>query len=306
MSNASYQHLSRVHAPRQERSRRALAAALDAFDELLRERPLGSVTMQEVADRAGLSITSVYARFEGKAALVLALHEQVIAQGLAALEAVLDDEELAGAPLESVVAAVVEGAVGFAHAHAHVFRAVVAAGALAVLLAQYTGYARRVTRRLSFAPEPVQRLFSAQLEALGMPNTILLRVSPDVERDVSRQFAEALKSAEVRKALSRPEGAVELWREKRFEIVLGDAEWISGAFDRVTIHRAAGGCVTRAEILDYKSNRVESESQIEKTAEGYRPQLSLYGRALARILAVPSSAISLRLLFTRPARVYDL
>jgi len=131
-------------------------------------------------------------------------------------------------------------------------------------------------------------------------------VSPDVERDVSRQFAEALESAEVRKALSRPEGRAELWREKRFEIVLGDGEWISGAFDRVIIHRDAGGCVTRAEILDYKSNRVETESQIEKTAEGYRPQLSLYRRALARILAVPSSAISLRLLFTRPARVYDL
>jgi beta-lactamase regulating signal transducer with metallopeptidase domain len=58
----------------------------------------------------------------------------------------------------------------------------VALGALAVLLAQYVGYARRVTRRLAFAPESVQRVFTAQLEALRMPNTILLRVSPDVER----------------------------------------------------------------------------------------------------------------------------
>jgi AcrR family transcriptional regulator len=66
---------------------------------LLRERSLDSVTMQEVADRAGLSITSVYARFDGKDALVLALHERVIAAGLAALEAALDDGEVAGAPL---------------------------------------------------------------------------------------------------------------------------------------------------------------------------------------------------------------
>jgi AcrR family transcriptional regulator len=83
--------------------------------------------MQEVADRSGLSITSVYARFDGKAALVLALHEQVIAEGLAALETALAAGQLAGAPLESVVAAVVEGAVDFARAHAHVFRAVIAA-----------------------------------------------------------------------------------------------------------------------------------------------------------------------------------
>ena len=39
------------------------------------ERPLANVTMQEVADRAGLSITSVYARFDGKNALFLAVVE---------------------------------------------------------------------------------------------------------------------------------------------------------------------------------------------------------------------------------------
>jgi len=124
MANEDFQDLTRVRAPRQQRSRRAFVAALAAFEELLRERPLASVTMQQVADRAGLSITSVYARFDGKAALVLALHEQVIAQGLAALDAVAP----AAAPLESVVAAVVDAAVEFADAHAHVFRAALAAG----------------------------------------------------------------------------------------------------------------------------------------------------------------------------------
>ncbi len=123
MAAATYPESRRVRAPRQERSRRAFSAALAAFEELLRERPLASVTMQEVAGRAGLSVTSVYARFDGKAALVLALHESVIAQALAAL----DDAEAASAPFESAVAAIVEGAVEFAHANAHVFRAVLAA-----------------------------------------------------------------------------------------------------------------------------------------------------------------------------------
>ena len=131
-------------------------------------------------------------------------------------------------------------------------------------------------------------------------------VSPDVERDVSLQFRRAVKSPEVRHALSRPKGQVDLWREKRFEIVLEKGEWVSGAFDRVAILRDGEGRVAGATIFDYKSNRVETDSQIRKTAEGYRPQLSLYGRALSRILAIPRSAITLSLLFTRPGRVFDL
>ena len=78
--------------------------------------------MQEVATAAGLSITSVYARFEGKQALVLALHERVIAEGGAQLEAMLEHQ--ASASVESMVAALVDGLIGFASDHAHVFRAV--------------------------------------------------------------------------------------------------------------------------------------------------------------------------------------
>lgn len=118
---------ARIRAPRQQRSRRAFVAALDAFDALLRERPLASVGMKEVADRAGLAITSVYARFDGKSALVLALHERLIATALERLDRALDDRALLSAPLDRVVAAIVERAVDFADANAHVFRAVLVA-----------------------------------------------------------------------------------------------------------------------------------------------------------------------------------
>ncbi len=89
-------------------------------------RPLSKVTVQEVAKRAGLSITSVYARFDGKDALVLALHERVVGNGGAQLDALLED--IALAPVEDVVAALVDGAIAFSRANAHVFRAVLVAG----------------------------------------------------------------------------------------------------------------------------------------------------------------------------------
>ncbi len=120
--------LSRVPPPQQARSRRAQQAALDAFAALLAERPLSRVTVQEVADLAGLSITSLYARFAGKQALVLALHERVIDEALGQLDAALADDAVTSAPIEEVVAALVGAAITFADAHTHVFRAVLISG----------------------------------------------------------------------------------------------------------------------------------------------------------------------------------
>ncbi len=122
-----YDELHRVRPPRQDRSRRAQRAALDAFEALLAERDPSKVTVQEIADRAGLSITSIYARFDGKSALVLALHERVIGQGMAQLDQFLGQEAVATAPVEDIVADLVDGAVTFADAHAHVFRTVLLA-----------------------------------------------------------------------------------------------------------------------------------------------------------------------------------
>lgn len=125
MASTIYDDLSRIRPPRQERSRRAFESALHAFDELLRERPYAEVGMQEVADRAGLSVTSVYARFDGKASLVLALHERTIAVGLDGLDDALSTGD---SSVERVVRTIVGRAVRFADEHAHVFRAVVASG----------------------------------------------------------------------------------------------------------------------------------------------------------------------------------
>ncbi len=117
----------RIRPARQERSRRALLAALDAFDELLQERPLARVSMDDVARRSGLAITSVYARFDGKAALVLALHERTIASALDLFDTALEDPSMADAPVADVVQQVVESALRFSSERTHVFRAVLAA-----------------------------------------------------------------------------------------------------------------------------------------------------------------------------------
>lgn len=122
--------------------------------------------------------------------------------------------------------------------------------------------------------------------------------------DVLKQFRECLKSSEVWKALARPAGNVELWREKSFEIIL-DGQWISGVFDRVVISKDTSGKPVGAVILDYKSNRdIDTEASIRNKAKQYQPQMELYRLALSEILGLAADRISLDLLFTVPAKIF--
>jgi ATP-dependent helicase/nuclease subunit A len=130
-------------------------------------------------------------------------------------------------------------------------------------------------------------------------------VKEEVRRDVCVQFRAMLQADAVRRALAKPAGRAELWREKAFEIILDGGNWVTGAFDRVTVFRDERGRAVRAAILDYKSDRVDDPRRLDRAAEKYRPQLALYGRALSLILGLPPARIGLQLLFTRPARVVE-
>ena len=127
-----------------------------------------------------------------------------------------------------------------------------------------------------------------------------------VYNDVLAQFRKCLQSTEVRQALARPKGNVELWREKSFEIIM-DAQWVSGIFDRVVITRDASGKPAGAVILDFKSTRnLDTEAIIRNKAGQYQPQMALYRRALSGILGLAEDRIALELLFTVPARIFQL
>ena len=129
--------------------------------------------------------------------------------------------------------------------------------------------------------------------------------SEEMRRRAVEQFRQALASLEVRQVLSRPSGDVLLWREKHFEIVLED-QWITGVFDRATISQDANGKTLRATILDFKSNEITDDSELANAAERYRPQLSLYGKGLSRMLQIDPAQVMLELLFTSVGKVYKI
>lgn len=67
-----------IRKPKQKRSRVTLEKLLAAGVELLRERGYEALSIGELSARAGVSIGSIYQRFEGKEALFAALQERVL------------------------------------------------------------------------------------------------------------------------------------------------------------------------------------------------------------------------------------
>lgn len=102
-----------------------------------------------------------------------------------------------------------------------------------------------------------------------------------------------------REALVRPPDAMDLWRERGFELV-AEGEWISGTFDRVVFLDGPEG--RRAEILDFKTNRRragESESAFAlRLRDTYKGQMEGYRRALAHLSGLPERSILCTLLLT--------
>lgn len=61
--------------PQQQRSREALEAVLEAGQKLLRTDGLASITMQQIAQHADVSVGNIYRIFGNKDALLLAVYE---------------------------------------------------------------------------------------------------------------------------------------------------------------------------------------------------------------------------------------
>jgi len=61
----------------------------------------------------------------------------------------------------------------------------------------------------------------------------------------------------------------------------------------------------RAEIIDFKSDRVGDESSLQQAAKKYEPQMATYRQALAKLTGLAESAIRCSLVFTHPCTVVE-
>ena len=101
--------LSPRKAPRQSRSQATVTAILDATARILVERGFAAASTNAVAERAGVSVGSLYQYFPNKDSLIAALHDRHGRQMSALLDAALLRHR--GASLPEALAGVIESAV---------------------------------------------------------------------------------------------------------------------------------------------------------------------------------------------------
>jgi ATP-dependent exoDNAse (exonuclease V) beta subunit len=127
----------------------------------------------------------------------------------------------------------------------------------------------------------------------------------DLKQQAVVLFRRAMAAPEIRAVLTRPAGRVDLWREKRFEVVAGN-RWVSGAFDRVVVSRDQNGKAMGATVLDFKSDEVADSASLAELARQYRPQMDHYRNALSKMLGLQAAKVALKLVFVQPGKVLEL
>lgn len=116
-------------------------------------------------------------------------------------------------------------------------------------------------------------------------------------------FNRLLTEPEAHRVLAR-QGASECWRERSFAVYDGK-ELLRGCFDRVAVFRDESGQATRAELVDFKTDRVGPEGTGPLVTH-YQPQMRAYRRAIGQLLHLETRAISAKLWFVGTGEVVDV
>lgn len=117
------------------------------------------------------------------------------------------------------------------------------------------------------------------------------------DENVAATLTSCFEDPDIRAYFTRPETPATIWLERAFTYVQGD-QFHNGVFDRVVLHQDQNGKTLRAEIIDFKTDRIHSGNTIEQATESHRPQLEAYRTALSKIIDLDARAIELKLLFT--------
>jgi len=76
-----------------------------------------------------------------------------------------------------------------------------------------------------------------------------------------------------------------------------DGELMNGSFDRVVFGINAKGARIRTQVLDFKTDRIATDTEREERRKYYQPQLDAYIGALHKLLALPLDSIQAELVW---------
>ncbi|MAI67755.1 MAG: hypothetical protein CMJ26_07765 [Phycisphaerae bacterium] len=132
-------------------------------------------------------------------------------------------------------------------------------------------------------------------------------------REAAVSFTKALRSSALQKLLAKPEGNVSVFNEQAFavrvekgtqfaEFTLKEHTDVQGFIDRLVVFYDNEGKPQRAEVIDWKTDSVDS-SEIESKKKHYAPQLASYRFAVSKLFGIPMGKISTSLVFVKKSKI---
>lgn len=181
--------------PRQARSGATVAAILEASAQILEAGGLAAFTTNAVAERAGVSVGTLYQYFGDKTAILLQLARQEFDRALADVGQALQGE--ADPSIEGRVRAMVRAMVhafrGRQRARKAVLQAVLAQGLGAEMMAPITAFIARTGQQVGRGPKPMlaaltpEQTFVLSRSLMGAIRAAVLEEQPFLK---SRAFEE--------------------------------------------------------------------------------------------------------------------
>ena len=143
--------------PRQARAAETVALVLEATAQILEAGGLAGFTTNAVAERAGVSIGTLYQYFADKNAILLALAKQEMQAALAEVGRALqgDIDPAPAGRVRAMVCAIINAFHGRQRARKAVMQAILAQGAVNELLAPVGAFIAAQAARVGHEPQPV-------------------------------------------------------------------------------------------------------------------------------------------------------
>lgn len=183
--------------PRQARAAETVAAILEAAAQILESDDLATFTTNAVAERAGVSIGTLYQYFGDKNAVLLALARQELAAALAEVTRALQGEvdPTVEGRVRAMIRAMIHAFRGRQRARKAVVQAILAQGLGIELMAPVASFIATASAAIGSGPEAKlpglssQQLFVLSRSALGVIRAAVLEEQPFLR---SRGFEDEL------------------------------------------------------------------------------------------------------------------
>ncbi len=172
--------------PRQARAAETVAAILEAAAQILESDGLATFTTNAVAERAGVSIGTLYQYFGDKNAVLLALARQELAAALAEVTRALqgEDDPTVEGRVRAMIRAMIHAFRGRQRARKAVVQAILAQGLGIELMAPVASFVATASAAIGSGPEAKlpglssQQLFVLSRSALGVIRAAVLEEQP--------------------------------------------------------------------------------------------------------------------------------